>query len=118
MVHWFAVLGGFSYVRIGVVLSHMWFRWFMLVRVLLVVGCQADLFLCVVFFFFNDTATTEIYTLSLHDALPICIASYASSLKPASGAMSNSRAPSFSNPDSAACSRNTAAAFGQSHACG
>src|SRR5260370_38899730 len=24
-------------------------------------------------FFFNDTATTEIYTLSLHDALPICI---------------------------------------------
>src|SRR5256885_11632811 len=28
--------------------------------------------LCVfVFFFFNDTATTEIYTLSLHDALPI-----------------------------------------------
>src|SRR5476651_2869391 len=35
-------------------------------------------FLCVtfrllfLFFFFNDTATTEIYTLSLHDALPIC----------------------------------------------
>src|SRR2546427_13280346 len=26
-----------------------------------------------VFFFFNDTATTEIYTLSLHDALPICL---------------------------------------------
>src|SRR2546427_10741782 len=26
------------------------------------------------FFFFNDTATTEIYTLSLHDALPICFA--------------------------------------------
>ena len=25
------------------------------------------------FFFFNDTATTEIYTLSLHDALPIYI---------------------------------------------
>src|SRR5256885_6660222 len=24
-----------------------------------------------IFFFFNDTATTEIYTLSLHDALPI-----------------------------------------------
>src|ERR1022692_5173583 len=33
------------------------------------------LFICVscCFFFFNDTATTEIYTLSLHDALPICI---------------------------------------------
>src|SRR5260370_28626 len=28
--------------------------------------------LCSVLFFFNDTATTEIYTLSLHDALPIC----------------------------------------------
>ena len=27
----------------------------------------------VFFFFFNDTATTEIYTLSLHDALPILI---------------------------------------------
>src|SRR2546430_8612141 len=27
---------------------------------------------CSCFFFFNDTATTEIYTLSLHDALPIC----------------------------------------------
>src|ERR1039458_7910907 len=30
-------------------------------------------FCVVVRFFFNDTATTEIYTLSLHDALPICI---------------------------------------------
>src|SRR5215211_7431082 len=29
------------------------------------------LFVCFLFFFFNDTATTEIYTLSLHDALPI-----------------------------------------------
>src|SRR3712207_8434791 len=30
---------------------------------------------CTLFlFFFNDTATTEIYTLSLHDALPICAA--------------------------------------------
>src|SRR3989442_7444312 len=27
--------------------------------------------MCFFFFFFNDTATTEIYTLSLHDALPI-----------------------------------------------
>src|SRR5258708_28584106 len=27
------------------------------------------------FFFFNDTATTEIYTLSLHDALPISLVS-------------------------------------------
>src|SRR3712207_8941004 len=28
-------------------------------------------YMMIVFFFFNDTATTEIYTLSLHDALPI-----------------------------------------------
>src|SRR2546422_10637123 len=33
-----------------------------------------DLYLGYSFFFFNDTATTEIYTLSLHDALPICVA--------------------------------------------
>src|SRR6266849_6179441 len=31
------------------------------------------------FFFFNDTATPEIYTLSLHDALPICPSSFARS---------------------------------------
>src|SRR2546422_4094337 len=29
------------------------------------------MFVLSIFFFFNDTATTEIYTLSLHDALPI-----------------------------------------------
>src|SRR2546421_12868194 len=32
------------------------------------------------FFFFNDTATTEIYTLSLHDALPISLAEYVGEL--------------------------------------
>src|SRR3989442_14107965 len=37
------------------------------------------------FFFFNDTATTEIYTLSLHDALPICLAS--ASVTPVAGVM-------------------------------
>src|SRR5205823_14566279 len=31
------------------------------------------LYLSLFFFFFNDTATTEIYTLSLHDALPISL---------------------------------------------
>src|SRR5947199_10574731 len=30
-------------------------------------------YLLPLFFFFNDTATTEIYTLSLHDALPISV---------------------------------------------
>src|SRR2546430_7702451 len=34
-------------------------------------GCGRRLRAVGVFFFFNDTATTEIYTLSLHDALPI-----------------------------------------------
>src|SRR5258708_21696933 len=34
---------------------------------------MTSLYICFFFFFFfNDTATTEIYTLSLHDALPIC----------------------------------------------
>src|SRR3712207_7716445 len=35
-----------------------------------------------VFFFFNDTATTEIYTLSLHDALPIWLRGRTSALWP------------------------------------
>src|SRR2546430_8148907 len=34
------------------------------------------------FFFFNDTATTEIYTLSLHDALPISVEAERSRLRP------------------------------------
>src|SRR2546422_3194684 len=34
------------------------------------------------FFFFNDTATTEIYTLSLHDALPIWSRFFPSMLSP------------------------------------
>src|SRR2546422_9404062 len=46
------------------------------------------------FFFFNDTATTEIYTLSLHDALPIC---YFSPLN----ARLNSWAPSLAAPPTA-----------------
>src|SRR5438034_2417163 len=36
---------------------------------------------CIVFFFLNDAATTEIYTLSLHDALPI----YAAAQRPRRG---------------------------------
>src|SRR5258708_17711477 len=38
-----------------------------------------------IFFFFNDTATTEIYTLSLHDALPILPEAARSSASAASG---------------------------------
>src|SRR5947208_6799554 len=37
------------------------------------------------FFFFNDTATTEIYTLSLHDALPIYMPSDTNNLGPRIG---------------------------------
>src|SRR3990170_8071340 len=40
-------------------------------RVEYAVASLLYLFVSVFFFFFNDTATTEIYTLSLHDALPI-----------------------------------------------
>src|SRR5256885_17002954 len=55
--------------------------------------------LILIFFFFNDTATTEIYTLSLHDALPIshcssCCATRAlvrCSSKPSSGCLWMSR---------------------------
>src|SRR2546430_13042960 len=39
-----------------------------------------------IFFFFNDTATTEIYTLSLHDALPILVPCARGSGHPASEA--------------------------------
>src|SRR5438034_8614729 len=41
------------------------------------VSCLCSLFTAAAFFFFNDPATTEIYTLSLHDALPICCESTA-----------------------------------------
>src|SRR3712207_7084998 len=58
------------------------------------------------FFFFNDTATTEIYTLSLHDALPILCAgtgstsvrSTCSAASRASIASSSSRKPCPTRP--------------------
>src|SRR5437667_7515985 len=40
-------------------------------RVSTVRSLLVTIFISLLFFFFNDTATTEIYTLSLHDALPI-----------------------------------------------
>src|SRR3712207_8614471 len=50
------------------------------------------------FFFFNDTATTEIYTLSLHDALPISrtTASTATSSTPLSSWLASTRSTSTS----------------------
>src|SRR5690349_22814893 len=53
------------------------------------------------FFFFNDTATTEIYTLSLHDALPI-------SSRVAAGCRSSGRAGSGAGRGWSRCSRTSA----------
>src|SRR2546430_8984679 len=44
------------------------------------------------FFFFNDTATTEIYTLSLHDALPILSPNLRKSLSRSPGQMQSATA--------------------------
>src|SRR6266498_5371723 len=51
------------------------------------------------FFFFNDTATTEIYTLSLHDALPTCCAARSCS------SCANHSTPSARPTDWAVCLR-------------
>src|SRR5438874_10066734 len=56
------------------------------------------------FFFFNDSATTEIYTLSLHDALPIFPAAAAVPLKSAVDVAQNG--PIMENADSSARLRN------------
>ena len=51
----------------------MWVGGRRVVNVLHVSCGRTGAVLMFVVFFFNDTATTEIYTLSLHDALPICV---------------------------------------------
>src|SRR5216683_7944339 len=51
------------------------------------------------FFFFNDTATTEIYTLSLHDALPISPSS--TSPRPSYGETTARKRSSSRSPSSA-----------------
>src|SRR3712207_9076916 len=51
------------------------------------------------FFYFNDTATTEIYTLSLHDALPICRSPTGSSA-PKGGCSNGVRSTSRAEPSS------------------
>src|SRR2546430_13557123 len=48
------------------------------------------------FFFFNDTATTEIYTLSLHDALPILLVSRRTPLVSRGAAMVSRSTPALS----------------------
>src|SRR3712207_8749906 len=48
------------------------------------------------FFFFNDTATTEIYTLSLHDALPISSAGLGPTSMPSASMFSSRSSPNSS----------------------
>src|SRR3712207_9266136 len=55
------------------------------------------------FFFFNDTATTEIYTLSLHDALPISSASPSNAPRTPPAAPSPPTSPSALPTTSSAC---------------
>src|SRR2546427_8835661 len=57
------------------------------------------------FFFFNDTATTEIYTLSLHDALPISRDRAARRLAPLACPSSPTRAATPEENWCAVCSR-------------
>src|SRR5258708_22013281 len=52
------------------------------------------------FFFFNDTATTEIYTLSLHDALPISRRATRSAARPARWRSEVRRRAGAANPPS------------------
>src|SRR3712207_8683564 len=62
-----------------------------------------------VFLFFNDTATTEIYTLSLHDALPISSSMFFTSGRPTRSSRTFRRprvSVSATTPTSAAPSRN------------
>src|SRR5438445_2859311 len=47
-------------------------------------SCVSSTLLLLLFFFFNDAATTEIYTLSLHDALPTCSTASRPSRRPRS----------------------------------
>src|SRR2546421_3632516 len=51
------------------------------------------------FFFFNDTATTEIYTLSLHDALPIYADAYEDAARGHSERLDRARAKNLDGLD-------------------
>src|SRR5260370_16885678 len=57
------------------------------------VGGRSALRSAISYFFFNDTATTEIYTLSLHDALPISSAQRACGRRPVQVGMAALPAP-------------------------
>src|SRR5436189_113531 len=59
--------------------AHIYHPMFTVLLVFIFLFVYSLLFSFFFFFFFNDTATTEIYTLSLHDALPISCRSSSSS---------------------------------------
>src|SRR2546425_8259945 len=72
------------------------------------------------FFFFNDTATTEIYTLSLHDALPISTmadpsAGLSSRIDSSSTGPSNTRGSGAARPTSPPRCRRTLAYRSEEH---
>src|SRR3712207_8705549 len=82
---------------------------------------------CVLFFFFNDTATTEIYTLSLHDALPICSRRAAppasksekrarSTERPSACSTSSPSTPSWLSSPSVSCADRKSTRLNSSHA--
>src|SRR6266480_5346505 len=72
---------------------------------------------CCFFFFFNDTATTEIYTLSLHDALPIrhSAAPSVSGIHPPVGTLVRLPATNALSATSIRPNRPAACHFGQFH---
>src|SRR5688572_32725464 len=62
---------------------------------------MSSLFLSItlyIFFFFNDPSTTEIYTLSLHDALPISRSSRSARTAPCASTSGSSRRPTSTSP--------------------
>src|SRR5436190_10134581 len=61
--------------------------------------CELCCCFCICYFFFNDTATTEFYTLSLHDALPISSSTLAGSGP--SGSVAQAAAASSNAPRAA-----------------
>src|SRR2546426_3799739 len=63
--------------------------------------CTALKYTC--FFFFNDTATTEIYTLSLHDALPICTETCGRGYRKRAAPDVGSAAPGYGGSASRSC---------------
>src|SRR6266403_2943912 len=65
----------------------------------MVASALLPIFYVFLFFFFNDTATTEIYTLSLHDALPIFVRECAPGERGSLVASGAALAPGFVDQD-------------------